>query len=151
MLQTRMENQRSRRTADYILRSCRRPGNDAWRSPDAIVRHGRGHRHKLQGRHSDFLAHRDRTNAHLRPAAHRLGHAASLARKLNPSSGTKAEIANVLIHAIVAQTERDLDSPYVTRILQNLADREHPICLVVVNRAATEEDFAHLAIEDFVG
>src|SRR5215469_14585539 len=129
----------------------RRPGDDAGRHPLAVVGDGRNHACQLQGGDADFLSHGDCANRYFRPAVERLGQAASLARELNTGLLTESVATDVLVEALVAEAQSDLDSAHVTGVRQDVGNGQHAEGFPVVNAAATDDDRAHLTIEDFVG
>src|SRR5579863_10624851 len=82
---------------------------DAWRNPHAIIGKSRDESRQLDRRNANLLAHGNRRNRNLRPAAHRLGQSTGLARQLDSGLLPKSKRANVFVEPVFAEPKSDLD------------------------------------------
>jgi hypothetical protein len=103
----------------------------------------------LQRRNADFLTHGNCTDGNFGPTVHGLGKAASLAGKFNAGLLAEAEAADVVVKALLAQPQPQLDGAHVARFRHHLRHAEQPKRLVVANAQAPDHDGAHLAVNDF--
>ena len=77
-------------------------------------------------------------------------------REFRPASprrcGAETEVAHILVEAVLAHFERNLDGAHVARVLQRLSHREPPevVALVVVNHASGQSYNAALAVHNIV-
>src|SRR5262249_62414649 len=75
----------------------------------------------------------------------------ALAGQPEAGRAPEAERLDVLVVAVAAQREADLDRPHVRRELEHLAEREPAVALPVVDRLIGDRDDALLAVEPVVG
>jgi hypothetical protein len=107
----------------------------------------------LQRCDAHLLAHGDGADGRGFPFVHRPKQAAGFAGQLGARARAKAEVANVLVKALLADLHRQLDGSHVAGVLQRLMDRDaaEVFALVVVNGAAGDGNLAALAVDHVVG
>src|SRR5262249_54646158 len=104
----------------------------------AAIRDSRHRQNHLQRGDADFLSHGDSRNRYLAPAPRWMNHASNLARQLDSSAITKAELPDVFVKLHPPKQPRLFGCTDVARLNKNVLNAQVAVTLVtmIVQRTA---------------
>src|SRR5580692_6982000 len=122
------------------------------RQKDAAIGDGGDHGDELNGRYGDLLADSDGADGGRAPLGWWTQQAAGFAGKLYAALRAEAKVADVLVEAVWAHAQGELDGGYVAGVLKSLMNGDDSVvfALIVVNGAPVEGDGAALAVDHVV-
>ena len=106
----------------------------------------------MNGGYGNLLADGDGADGGGAPLGWRTQQAAGFAGKLHAAPRAEAEVADVLVEAVGAHAQGELDGSYVAGMFEGLMNRDDAIVvrLVIVDGAAVEGDGSALAVDHVV-